>query len=140
MDDLPWRASLLLLARAAGVPTVTTSHTDGSKLKSYDSYPALRLIWQLHIRSAHLASVHASVSRVFGEQMVSSYGVPVNAIWPPILWAKEFKLDPSEVAVVSPRRKAPNRMLRLGCSVWMMMASPRRRCRVRSRLRRPCGR
>ena len=98
LDDLPWRLSLLLLARAAGVPTVMTSHTDGSKLKSYKSYPALKLIWQVQMRCAHLASVHASVSRVFGEQMRDEYSVPVNAIWPPILWAKEFKREPADVA------------------------------------------
>jgi len=98
LDDVPWRASLLLLARACGVPTVMTSHTDGSKLKSYDTYPAMKVIWHTHVRSAHLSSVHASVSRVFAEQMKADYSIPVNAIWPPILWAKDFRKEPAEVA------------------------------------------
>jgi len=93
-DDVPFRISLLLLARAAGVPTVITSHTDATHLSTYKGF--LPIIWHLHIRCAHLASVHASVSRVFGESMVSRYNTPVQATWPPILWAKEFKSPPEE--------------------------------------------
>lgn len=58
----------------------------------------MKLIWHTHVRSAHLASVHASVSNVFGEHMKEAYSVPVDAIWPPILWASAFRTDPKEVA------------------------------------------
>ena len=120
LDDLPFRASLLLLARAAGIPTVMTSHTDGSKLKSYRSYPALKLVWQTHLRSAHLSSVHASVSRIFGQQMAADYSVPVNATWPTILWAKEFRAEPVDVAADA----AAQRQLWLELLAQQGMASP----------------
>jgi len=106
LDDVPWRWSLLLLARAAGVPSVMTSHTDGSKLESYKAYPALRLIWQAHVRSAHLATVHASVSNVFAEQMRSDYSIPVDATWPPILWAAAFRAHPDQIAAAAAEQRS----------------------------------
>lgn len=97
-----------------------TSHTDGSKLKSYRSYPALKLVWQTHLRSAHLSSVHASVSRIFGQQMAADYSVPVNATWPTILWAKEFRAEPVDVAADA----AAQRQLWLELLAQQGMASP----------------
>merc|ERR1712216_221073 len=62
-------------------------------MKSFDW--KVSTVWQIHMRCAHLASVHATVSRVFGEQMKAKYRIPVNGVWPPILWSPEFKSDPS---------------------------------------------
>jgi len=97
-DDVPWRGVLLLLARAAGVPTIVTSHTDATHLKSYKQASSLRMVWWIHMWSAYLATTHASVSKVFGDQMAKSYHVPVNGIWPPILWSKDFRAPPEEFA------------------------------------------
>lgn len=90
MDDVPFRMAALLLARSLGVPTVTTSHTDGTRLKSYRGCSA-KCVWRLHMASTHMATIHASVSRVFADIMRSKYWVPVQAIWPPILWSGVFR-------------------------------------------------
>ena len=51
------------------------------------------MVWRVHMASAKFAEVHASVSRVFGKILVEREGAPVNAIWPPILWSTEFRVD-----------------------------------------------
>ena len=94
MDDVPWRIHLLLLMRAFGVPTVVTSHTDATHIKSYKMSSIMRTTWKVHMASAHVADVHASVSHVFGKILQDREGTPVNAYWPPILWSNEFRADP----------------------------------------------
>jgi hypothetical protein len=56
----------------------------------------VKFAWYVHMLSTHLASVHATVSQVFGSKMSQMYGVPVNGLWPPILWSPDFQADPSE--------------------------------------------
>ncbi|CAE7383913.1 SQD2 [Symbiodinium microadriaticum] len=96
LDDVPWRLELLLLTRALGIPTVVSSHTDITHMKAYKG--VVKLVWKIHMLSTRLASVHATVSRVFGAQMGKTYGIPISAIWPPILWSEEFKAEPAEWA------------------------------------------
>lgn len=96
-DDIPFRLVAFLLARGMGVPTVTTTHTDATRLKSYKGC-AMKLAWRMHVGSAHYATVHASVSRVFADIMHSSYRVPVQAVWPPMLWSDTFRRPPCEYA------------------------------------------
>jgi len=91
---VPWRLELLLLTRALGIPTVVSSHTDITHMKAYKG--VVKLVWKIHMLSTRLASVHATVSRVFGAQMGKTYGIPISGIWPPILWSQEFKADPVE--------------------------------------------
>jgi glycosyltransferase involved in cell wall biosynthesis len=55
--------------------------------------------------SAHVADVHASVSKVFGAILREREGIPVNAIWPPILWSNEFRADPDTEEYVVESRK-----------------------------------
>lgn len=92
-DDLVWRFEFLLLTRAMGVPTVTSTHTDITHMPSCKG--VVKLVWNLHMQSSHLACVHATVSKVFGLQMSRKYNLPVNAVWPPILWSPEFQSDPA---------------------------------------------
>mmetsp|Transcript_111101 Transcript_111101/g.315200 ORF Transcript_111101/g.315200 Transcript_111101/m.315200 type:complete len:542 (+) Transcript_111101:24-1649(+) len=94
MDDLPWRFEPLLLVRAMAIPSVISTHTDITHMPSCKG--VVKLVWYLHVYAAHLASVHATVSKVFGRQMSSAYRVPVGAVWPPILWSLEFKSEPAE--------------------------------------------
>ncbi|CAE8668839.1 unnamed protein product, partial [Polarella glacialis] len=93
MDDVPWRIELLLLTRAMGVPSVVSTHTDITHMNAFKG--TVKLVWKIHLLSTHLATVHATVSRVFGDQMRKMYQVPIDAIWPPILWSQEFKSEPS---------------------------------------------
>lgn len=91
MDDVPWRVMGLLLCRAYGVPTVVSSHTDVTHMKSYKG--VVKLVWWTHMKATHLASVHATVSNVFGKQMAKKYRIPFTGLWPPILWSNDFKED-----------------------------------------------
>eukprot|EP00928_Gymnodinium_smaydae_P078832 TRINITY_DN62899_c0_g1_i1.p1 TRINITY_DN62899_c0_g1~~TRINITY_DN62899_c0_g1_i1.p1 ORF type:complete len:552 (-),score=118.49 TRINITY_DN62899_c0_g1_i1:92-1747(-) len=102
-DDVPWRLELLLLTRAVAVPTVVSSHTDITHMKSYKG--VVKLVWKVHMLSTRLAAVHATVSRVFGAQMARTYGIPVDAVWPPILWSPEFRSDPSEWAELAKQQR-----------------------------------
>ena len=95
MDDVPWRAHLLLLLRAFNVPTVVTSHTDATHLESFKTAAAFRTTWRVHMLSARMCDVHASVSKVFGKILSDRENTPVNAYWPPILWSPLFRGDPS---------------------------------------------
>ena len=95
MDDVPWRLHLLLFLRALGVPTVITSHTDATHIKSFKVSSVMRTTWYVHMASAHVADVHASVSHVFGRILEERERTPVNAYWPPILWSNEFRADPA---------------------------------------------
>jgi glycosyltransferase involved in cell wall biosynthesis len=90
-EDIPFRFHLFLLTRSVGLPSVTTSHTDATHLSSYQSNLVMRLGWAVHMASAHVVTVHASVSRVYAELMRTRYGIPVQAIWPPILWDDAFQ-------------------------------------------------
>lgn len=92
IDDVPWRLELLLLTRSLGIPTVVSSHTDITHMKAYKGM--VKLVWKIHMLSTRLATVHATVSRIFGIQMGKTYNVPVSAIWPPILWSQDFKSEP----------------------------------------------
>lgn len=92
IDDVPWRLEFLLLTRSLGIPTVVSSHTDITHMKAYKG--VVKLVWKIHMLSTRLATVHATVSRIFGVQMGKTYNVPVSAIWPPILWSQEFKSEP----------------------------------------------
>ena len=73
-DDIPWRVSLLLLARAAGVPAVVSSHTDATHMQAFSGI--FRLVWFVHMTSTRLAAVHATVSRVFGDLLARSWRIP----------------------------------------------------------------
>lgn len=90
-DDIPWRFALVLICRAAGVPSVVTSHTDATQLKSFRENVALGIVWKFHMLSAHLADIHATVSRVFGDILRARERAPVQAVWPPILWSSAFQ-------------------------------------------------
>jgi glycosyltransferase involved in cell wall biosynthesis len=113
MDDVPWRIHLLLLMRAFGVPTVVTSHTDVTHIKSYKLSAVMQSTWKVHMASATVADVHASVSRKFGEILVEREGVKVNGFWPPILWSNEFRADPKQFYVKESKllRKSWSRMI-----------------------------
>ena len=104
MDDVPWRIHLLLLMRAFGVPTVITSHTDVTHIQSFKQSKVMRNTWRVHMASAHVADVHASVSNVFGAILRQREGTPVNAVWPPILWSNEFRADPEKQYVVESKK------------------------------------
>jgi glycosyltransferase involved in cell wall biosynthesis len=93
MDDLGFRFELMLLCRAMGVPTIVSTHTDITHMPSCKG--VVKQVWNCHVASSYLASVHTTVSRVFGDQMSKKYGVPVGAIWPPILWSPDFRSDPA---------------------------------------------
>jgi glycosyltransferase involved in cell wall biosynthesis len=93
-DDTPWRIELLLLARAFGVPSVVSTHTDITHMKSFKG--PVKVVWYVHMLSTYLAAVHATVSRIFGDQLRRQYGVPLGAVWPPILWSSEFKSEPED--------------------------------------------
>jgi glycosyltransferase involved in cell wall biosynthesis len=95
-DDTPWRMVLLLLARTMGIPAIVSTHTDITHMKSFKGL--VKVAWYVHMISAHLAAVHATVSRIFGSQLTRDYRVPVGGVWPPILWSSEFRSDPSEWA------------------------------------------
>lgn len=93
LDDVPWRLEFLLLSRAMGVPAVVSTHTDMTHMKSCTGI--VKLTWYVHILGTWLAAVHATVSQVFARQLAQTYRVPVGAVWPAILWAPEFKEEPS---------------------------------------------
>eukprot|EP00747_Dinoflagellata_sp_TGD_P178825 gnl/TRDRNA2_/TRDRNA2_28543_c0_seq1.p1 gnl/TRDRNA2_/TRDRNA2_28543_c0~~gnl/TRDRNA2_/TRDRNA2_28543_c0_seq1.p1 ORF type:complete len:493 (+),score=41.55 gnl/TRDRNA2_/TRDRNA2_28543_c0_seq1:185-1480(+) len=106
MDDLPFRLSVCLLARAVGVPIITTTHTDVCGHPLYRLF-LVRLTWYWHMASAHFATVHASVSNVFAKILRSRYYIPVHVIWPPVLWSEEFRRPPEDfqAAAVSERAR-----------------------------------
>mmetsp|Transcript_31493 Transcript_31493/g.91057 ORF Transcript_31493/g.91057 Transcript_31493/m.91057 type:complete len:552 (-) Transcript_31493:87-1742(-) len=120
-DDLAWRIEFLLLTRATGLPTVTTTHTDITHMPSCKG--CVKLAWNLHILSAHLASVHATVSQVFGSQMSKKYNIPVGAVWPPILWSQEFKSEPATWAQRAAAQRATwlERLKAQGCTPKAIM-------------------
>ena len=91
-DDVPWRFQLQLLMRCFNVPTIVTSHTDATRLQSSKA-ATFRFVWRVHMWSARLAEVHASVSKVFAKILHERENTPVNAIWPPILWSTEFRAE-----------------------------------------------
>eukprot|EP00946_MAST-07B_sp_MAST-7B-sp1_P005029 g5029.t1 len=103
MDDVPWRAHLLLLLRAFNVPTIVTSHTDATHLESFKTAAAFRSTWRVHMWSAKMSDVHASVSKVFGKILSDRECTPVNAYWPPILWSPLFRADPDSSFVEEAR-------------------------------------
>mmetsp|Transcript_125417 Transcript_125417/g.354776 ORF Transcript_125417/g.354776 Transcript_125417/m.354776 type:complete len:519 (-) Transcript_125417:217-1773(-) len=103
-DDTPWRLVLLLLTRAMGVPTVATTHTDITHMKSFKG--TVKLAWYLHMLSTYLCAVHATVSKIFGEKLSRMYGVPVGAVWPPILWSPEFQSEPEAWAEEAAAQRA----------------------------------
>lgn len=90
IDDVPFRLVHFLLVRGCGLPSITTTHTDISKTRSYKGCNAW-IAWRLHLASARVVTVHASVSKVFADLMRERYWVPVQAIWPPILWSGDFR-------------------------------------------------
>uniref|UniRef100_A0A7R9YCQ7 Glycosyltransferase subfamily 4-like N-terminal domain-containing protein n=1 Tax=Pinguiococcus pyrenoidosus TaxID=172671 RepID=A0A7R9YCQ7_9STRA len=94
-DDIPWRFALVLICRAAGVPSVVTSHTDATQLASFKGNASLKIVWDFHMLSAQLADIHATVSRVFGDILRNRERVSVEAVWPPILWSAKFREDPA---------------------------------------------
>lgn len=126
MDDVPWRMMLLLLARAWGIPTVVSSHTDVTHMKSYKG--VVKLVWALHMWATHLAAVHATVSRIFGNQMAKKYNVPFTGLWPPILWSQDFKEHPSMWAerAKTQRQIWLDKLKEQGCTPkWIFMSAGR---------------
>eukprot|EP00928_Gymnodinium_smaydae_P024205 TRINITY_DN19660_c0_g1_i1.p1 TRINITY_DN19660_c0_g1~~TRINITY_DN19660_c0_g1_i1.p1 ORF type:complete len:479 (-),score=100.91 TRINITY_DN19660_c0_g1_i1:118-1554(-) len=91
MDDILFRVVALLLARGLGVPSIASTHTDVTGHSGYDNILAVRLAWYLHVLSARFAVVHATASQVFAKAFCSRYGMPVHAVWPPVLWSDEFR-------------------------------------------------
>jgi glycosyltransferase involved in cell wall biosynthesis len=120
-DDVPWRLELLLLARSMGVPTVVTTHTDITHMKSFRGM--VRLAWMVHMLSTHIAALHASVSKVFGQQMRRMYGIPVEGVWPPILWSSTFRSDPKvwEVEAREQRQVWLHKLKEQGCEPKAIM-------------------
>jgi glycosyltransferase involved in cell wall biosynthesis len=90
MDDVPWRFNLLLQLRAMQIPTIITSHTDAVHLEQSSSM-CFKFAWWAHMKSACLADVHASVSKVFGNILRERENCHINAVWPPILWSSIFR-------------------------------------------------
>mmetsp|Transcript_46820 Transcript_46820/g.85742 ORF Transcript_46820/g.85742 Transcript_46820/m.85742 type:complete len:494 (-) Transcript_46820:100-1581(-) len=90
MDDVPFRLVALLLTRALGMPSITTTHTDITHLATYRGVTA-KFAWRLHLAAARVVAVHASVSQVFAETLRLRYGTPVQAVWPVILWSPVFR-------------------------------------------------
>eukprot|EP00403_Amphidinium_massartii_P029997 CAMPEP_0178395528 /NCGR_PEP_ID=MMETSP0689_2-20121128/13265_1 /TAXON_ID=160604 /ORGANISM="Amphidinium massartii, Strain CS-259" /LENGTH=483 /DNA_ID=CAMNT_0020016185 /DNA_START=20 /DNA_END=1468 /DNA_ORIENTATION=+ len=97
MDDVPFRLVAILLTRAMGVPSITTTHTDITHLATYKGLTA-KLAWRLHLAAAKIVTVHASVSHVFADVLERRYGVKAPAIWPPILWSPVFRRPVDEFA------------------------------------------
>jgi glycosyltransferase involved in cell wall biosynthesis len=103
-DDTPWRIELLLLARSVGVPSIVSTHTDITHMRSFKG--PVKVAWYVHMLSAYLAAVHATVSRMFGSQLTRMYRVPVQAVWPPILWSADFQSEPSAWAEEAKAQRA----------------------------------
>jgi glycosyltransferase involved in cell wall biosynthesis len=103
-DDIPWRMQLLFLCRAAHIPLVTTTHTDYTHMQDYKNGgiagAMMKSAWNFHVLSGHYSDVHATVSRVFADDLSKKENIKINAIWPPILWANEFK-KPKDKRIVS---------------------------------------
>mmetsp|Transcript_30344 Transcript_30344/g.69816 ORF Transcript_30344/g.69816 Transcript_30344/m.69816 type:complete len:493 (+) Transcript_30344:42-1520(+) len=97
MDDVPFRLVALLLTRALGMPSITTTHTDITHLATYRGITA-KLAWRMHLMAARVVAVHATVSKVFAETLHSRYGIPVQAVWPAILWSPVFRRPLDEFA------------------------------------------
>mmetsp|Transcript_3153 Transcript_3153/g.8999 ORF Transcript_3153/g.8999 Transcript_3153/m.8999 type:complete len:526 (-) Transcript_3153:1622-3199(-) len=97
-DDIPWRFALVLICRAAGVPSILTSHTDATQLASFRGNLSLHVVWYFHMLSAQLADIHATVSKTFGDILRQRERVTVEAVWPPILWSKSFRDAPATYA------------------------------------------
>jgi len=106
IDDLLFRGVALLLARALGVPTIATTHTDVAGHAGHEHLLLIRLAWRFHVLSAHLATTHATVSRVYADVLRRQYRTPVHATWPPHLWSREFSRPPEDVAVEAARERA----------------------------------
>lgn len=87
-DDIPLRLLLCLLARAAAVPTVLTTHGDFARFVCSHWHGA-RVFWRLHLLAADVATLHAASSEVFAETLRARYRLPVAA-WPPMLWCDTF--------------------------------------------------
>jgi hypothetical protein len=103
-DDIPWRMQLLFLCRAAHIPLIMTTHTDYTHMQDYKrggfAGALMKSAWAFHTLSGHYSDVHATVSRVFADDLSKKGRIKINAIWPPILWSNEFK-KPKDDTIVS---------------------------------------
>eukprot|EP00929_Paragymnodinium_shiwhaense_P001414 TRINITY_DN101649_c0_g1_i1.p1 TRINITY_DN101649_c0_g1~~TRINITY_DN101649_c0_g1_i1.p1 ORF type:complete len:486 (+),score=73.89 TRINITY_DN101649_c0_g1_i1:169-1626(+) len=105
VDDALVRMALIMLMRGYGIPSIATTH---SHVPSHPLYERLdvKLNWYAHMASCHVATVHASVTKVYAEMLMQLYRAPTNAIWPPVLWSDVFRRDPSEFADRAARERA----------------------------------
>ena len=69
---------------------IQTPHTSSRSRRRLLSAPQ-----RVHMWSAKMCDVHASVSKVFGKILSDRECTPVNAFWPPILWSPLFRADPA---------------------------------------------
>jgi len=96
IDDCCLRIAPIMLMRALGLPSIATTHSDVPSHPAYHSSVMPKLIWWLHLASSFCATLHASVAKVYADSLWKRYRIPVNAIWPPVLWSDEFRRPVSE--------------------------------------------
>ena len=106
IDDSCMRIAPLMLMRGLGMPAIATTHSDVPSHPVYHQFILLKILWWLHLASAYFATLHASVAHVYAQSLWERYRIPVNAVWPPVLWSDAFRWSIPDVEQAAARRRA----------------------------------
>jgi len=91
IDDSCMRIAPLMLMRGLGMPGIATTHSDVPSHPVYNQFILLKILWWLHLASAFFATLHASVAHVYAKSLWDRYRIPVDGVWPPVLWSDAFR-------------------------------------------------
>mmetsp|Transcript_6013 Transcript_6013/g.10933 ORF Transcript_6013/g.10933 Transcript_6013/m.10933 type:complete len:480 (+) Transcript_6013:43-1482(+) len=106
IDDSCMRIAPLMLMRSVGLPGIATTHSDVPSHPVYHRFIMLKILWWLHLASAYFATIHASVASVYAKSLQERYRIPVQAVWPPVLWSEVFRRPLHEFAERASRKRA----------------------------------
>ena len=73
------------------MPGIATTHSDVPSHPVYHQFILLKILWWLHLASAYFTTLHASVAHVYAQSLWERYRIPVDAVWPPVLWSDAFR-------------------------------------------------
>ena len=82
-DDILGRQYIDIICKMCNVPTIFTTHTDITKLKTF-RYKIVKLLWFFHNKFINY-NIHATTSQIFANK------IKVNYIWPILIWSDNFQ-------------------------------------------------